>query len=146
VRFFGEVEHAAAAALQAKLEHALSPTEVGLDLGVVGTFGSRSRPRVVWLGLTGDLDGLLALRDEIDAAATFAELEVDERPLRAHITIARVDRRATATLGRAITAAVEQLEVPRSSPFVARDVALVRSHLGARARYEVLGRYPTGVI
>ena len=97
---------------------------------------------MLWFGLAGDLDRLASLHDAVERAVVAAGLEGDDRPLRPHVTFARVARQATSSQRRAISDAVAATETPASVPFVAREVALVRSHLGRNARYEVLARYP----
>lgn len=146
LRFLGEVDEAALPALQQQLAGEVVAVDVALELAALGTFGSRARPRVVWLGLGGDLDGLQATRAAVDRALVAAGVAVDDQPLRPHITLARVDRRATPGQRRAIRAAIEEIEAPASARFVAREVVLVRSHLGRDVRYEVLGRYPRASI
>ena len=141
LRFLGEVEEPVLPALQQQLAGEVVAVDVPLELAALGTFGSRGRPNVVWLGLGGDLDGLQATRVAVDRALAAAGVEVDDQPLRPHITLARVDRRATPGQRRAIRAAIEEIEAPASARFVAREVVLVRSHLGRDVRYEVLGRY-----
>lgn len=143
LRFLGEVDAAVEPELRAQLGREVTRVEVPLELAEVGTFGSRSRPTVVWLGLGGDLAGLAGVRGAVDRAAVASGLEVDARPLRPHITLARVDRRAPAEQRRAISDAVGALARPPGSPFVASEVVLVRSYLGRGARYEVLMRCPS---
>jgi 2'-5' RNA ligase len=144
LRFLGEVDDALEPELRAALEREVTAVEVPLELAAAGAFGSRSRPTVLWLGVAGDLDGLAALRAAIDRAAVAAGLQVDDRPLRAHVTLARVERRATPEQRRAISDAVRALDPPPPSSFVASEVALVRSYLGRGARYELLARVPPG--
>lgn len=143
LRFLGEVDEAVEPDLRAQLRHEVTRVDVPLELTEVGTFGSPSRPTVLWLGLGGDLDGLAALREAVDRAAVTSRLEVDERRLQPHITLARVERRAGPEQRRAIADAVGALARPPRSPFAASEVVLVRSYLGRGARYEVLMRYPS---
>ena len=142
LRFLGDVDEAVLPDLRDQLAQGVASVEVPLELAGVGQFGSRSRPTVLWLGLTGDLDRLASLHAAVERAVVAAGLEGDERPLRPHVTFARVARQATSPQRRAISDAVAAAEAPASVPFVAREVALVRSHLGRNARYEVLARYP----
>ncbi len=142
LRFLGDVDEAVVPDLRGQLAQEVATVEVPLELAGLGQFGSRSRPTVLWLGLAGDLDRLAALRAAVERAVVAAGLEGDERPLRPHVTLARVARQARPSQRRAISDAVAATETPPSVPFAAREVALVRSHLGRNARYEVLARYP----
>jgi 2'-5' RNA ligase len=80
----GEVGRAAAAGC--------APGE--LRLGDAGSFGPRRAPRVLWLGLAGETDRLLALHQALDAALRAAGFPTEERAFAPHITLAR--RRAGA--------------------------------------------------
>lgn len=68
---------------------ALATRRFPVDLGGIGSFPSRSRPRVLWLGLrlpSTDLGHLaLAVQDVLARNGQAVEL----RPLRAHVTLGR---------------------------------------------------------
>jgi 2'-5' RNA ligase len=65
-----------------------------LSLGTAGSFGGRRTPRVLWVDLAGDVDALLALQARLDAGLRAAGFQLENRPFRPHITVAR--RRETA--------------------------------------------------
>lgn len=65
-----------------------------LHLGAAGSFGGHKAPRVLWVGLDGDLDGLSHLQARLDAELHQAGFPVEDRPFRPHVTLAR--RRETA--------------------------------------------------
>lgn len=60
-----------------------------LTLGEVGTFGSRPPIRVVWLGLGGELEKLLALQQAVEAACEQAGFARERRAYSPHITLAQ---------------------------------------------------------
>jgi len=61
-----------------------------LRLGAPGSFGQRSAPRVLWIGLDGDLAALQALQSRLETGLTEAGFPAaEERPFRPHITLAR---------------------------------------------------------
>ncbi len=147
LRFIGEVDEARVAALQAALD-AAGPVDLALSLGAAGSFGSPARTQVVWLGVGGDADGLVALADRVERAVAGSGLPADGRDsrarFRAHLTLARVHRRATRDQRVAIARAVAALAAPAPSPFHAQSLALVRSHLGSGpVRHELLSRHGT---
>ncbi|MCA1646015.1 MAG: RNA 2',3'-cyclic phosphodiesterase [Chloroflexi bacterium] len=84
-----QVGHEAAGASQAGI----------LKLGQPGSFGSRSAPRVLWIGLAGDLAALQALHSRLDIGLKSAGVVLlpERRPFNPHITLAR--RRAAARGG-----------------------------------------------
>ena len=142
LRFLGEVAEAEVAGLQAALTEHVPPVDVALHLEAPGTFGGPTRGAIVWLGVGGDRDALDALVGRVETAVHAAGLPAEGRAYRAHLTLARVGRQASRIEHRAVASAVERVSAPPPSPFRARSVALVRSHLGGAApRYEVLSRH-----
>jgi len=142
LRFLGEVDEGGVDPLQAALD-GLPPFAITLDLDRAGTFGPDARTAVAWLGVGGEVDALPTLAADVERSVRLAGLPADDRPFAAHLTLARVARQATPEQRRAIAAAVRALDAPRAETFVARDLLLVRSHLGGVApRYEVLSHHP----
>jgi 2'-5' RNA ligase len=68
-----------------------------LRLGEVGSFGPRRAPRVLWIGLDGEVAALQHLQSELDTGLRQAGFALEDRPFRPHITLAR--RRETARSG-----------------------------------------------
>lgn len=142
LRFLGEVEDRDVASLQSRLGEAIAPFELPLELGGVSTFGSPARTNVVWLGVGGDLDGLRALAATVEVAVVDAGLPGEQRELRPHLTLARVRRQVASAERRAIASLARELTPPPPEPYVASELVLVHSRLGAGGpRYEVLARF-----
>lgn len=138
VRFLGEVEEDDLPALIAALEQ-VRATPCELRLGAAGTFGPATRTRVVWLGVTGDSQCLVALIGAVDRALESVGLVGETKQWRPHLTLARVGHRATTAQRRALAESVVTLPVPRGEPFLANTISLYRSHLGdGPPRYELL--------
>lgn len=134
LRFLGNRPEAALAALDRRLGAIESPS-FELALGGLGSFGGRS-PRVLWLGL--DRGGAEAgrLAAAVEAACREAGIEAEERPFRAHLTLARARDREAGEVP-ALPAA------PAIPPWTADRFVLFRSRLGGGpARYTELGSYP----
>lgn len=98
-----------------------------------GRFGSR----VLWAGLTGDLEQLRGLARSTAAASRRAGALVDERAPRPHLTLAR--SRTTSVDLRPLVYALASYEGPT---WRSAEIHLVRSHLGAEPRYDVLRSWP----
>jgi len=58
-------------------------------LSGVGVFPNWRKPRVLWIGLSGDIEGLSRLRDELQASLKVFGLREEKRPFRAHLTLGR---------------------------------------------------------
>ena len=142
VRFLGELEESAVMPLRAALD-AILPFSITLSLDHAGTFGPPARTGVVWLGVDGELRPLRALARDVERGLRLIGMRPEERPLAAHLTLARLSRNATVEDRRAVAEAVQALESPPLAPFAADRLLLVRSHLdGPAPRYEVLSRHP----
>ena len=60
-----------------------------LRLGQGGSFGPRREPRVLWIGLDGDVAALLALQSRLAKELRAAGCDLEDRPFSPHITLAR---------------------------------------------------------
>jgi 2'-5' RNA ligase len=110
-----------------------------LSLSGAGAFPNARRARVVWLGVSRGAAELEALAARLQAGLRAARFELEDRPFRAHLTVARVkpggDRAAARALERAPAGDVASCRV---SAF-----HLVRSHLGSGgARHEAVRTFP----
>jgi len=60
-----------------------------IRLDAVGVFPHWRRPRVIWIGLDGDIGGLSNLRDELQEELKALGFVPEKRPFRAHLTLGR---------------------------------------------------------
>jgi len=107
-----------------------------VSLAGAGAFPAATRPRVLWLGVPEGADALGALAGRLDDGLVRAGWARDERPFRAHLTLARADG---IPAGAATAAAL--LEVARgfATAWTADRIVLFESHTGGGpARYEAL--------
>jgi len=109
----------------------------------VGAFPNFRRPRVVWVGMTGETE-LRAIVRDIDAAFTPLGIAPESREFRAHLTLGRVKGEVSAAEGAALTAAARQA-LPTRSVSV-HTIDLMRSELGpGGSRYSLLAAVPLHV-
>jgi len=113
-----------------------------LEVRGAGGFPSGRRPRVLWAGLTGDLEPLAELVAALGRQLAPLGYPAEERRFSAHLTLGRArDARGAPGLGAAVAGAAA-FEGP--SWRVGR-VALIQSLLSPTgARYEALARLPLG--
>jgi len=102
-----------------------------LALEGAGTFGSP--PKVLWLGITGDVEPLKALRAELSTALNVKDEHPDYAP---HLTLARAKHRHG---DRALDAVAQSLRPTRLGPFRVGELVLYQS---AGGRYVVRARFP----
>ena len=109
-----------------KVAAAVAPFEVGWRAG--GVFPSRTRPRVLWLGVDGG-EPLRAAHEALCAALTASGLPVEERSFRPHLTLARVRRGEISH--RRYGEILERLAtLPEVAPSRAVSLVLYESRLG----------------
>ena len=110
-----------------------------LSLGPLGVFPSRGRARVLWIGLEDPGLTLPALAEDLARSFEPLGFEVEKRPFRSHLTLARFrepDR---------ITEPLPDPGLGDLEPFEVSSVELFRSHLHPKgARYEVIASCPLG--
>ncbi|MGE3858052.1 MAG: RNA 2',3'-cyclic phosphodiesterase [Dehalococcoidia bacterium] len=142
LRFLGEMDEGAIDPLQAALD-GVPPFVVELSLTRAGTFGSAARTGVVWLGIGGQVRRLGGIAGDIERALRLIGVKGDDRPLAAHLTLARLSRHATTEDRVAVAEAVKRLDAPPPAPYFTSELVLVRSYLeGPSPRYEVLSHHP----
>jgi RNA 2',3'-cyclic 3'-phosphodiesterase len=107
-----------------------------LSIGGGGRFGDR----VLFAKIGGDLDPVRRLAASAQAAARRTGLDVEERPYRPHLTLARARGRAD------LRPLVAEVNGFRGVDWVAAEIELVRSRLGKgpgrRAAHETLRTWP----
>jgi 2'-5' RNA ligase len=91
LKFLGEVEEGRLPALASILDRrAAAAGGFTVRLQGVGTFGDRSRPRVVWCGVTDPGGGLARLAASIDEGCAETGVAKEARPFHPHLTLARL--------------------------------------------------------
>jgi RNA 2',3'-cyclic 3'-phosphodiesterase len=88
-------------------------TAFDIELDRPGRFPASGRPRVVWLGIGAGAPTVLTLGERIRAELRRRDIAMDDKPLRAHVTIGRVRENVDLVDARAIAAAVVAMRLPR---------------------------------
>lgn len=124
---------------------AAAPT-LTLSLDRLGSFGGRRSLRVLWLGVKDAPAGALAaVRAGVVAALQEGGIGVETEPFRAHITLARARRDATASQSEAVYQALGSRSAPRVQRHQCAEITLMRSDLRPTgAVYTPLFRAPLG--
>jgi len=91
LKFLGNVPSKRAAEITeavAKAMQGVSPFH--LEIHGMGAFPSLKQPRVLWVGIEGEVDKLTRLQQSIDCALAALGFAKEERPFVPHLTLARV--------------------------------------------------------
>jgi 2'-5' RNA ligase len=128
LKFYGEVAPEAALPLHGVAEAAArSADSMAFTLGGVGAFPNLHRPRVIWAGLVGDVDGLRRLQREVEARSQPLGFAPEARGFNPHLTLGRVNQPLRGPDQDALTGALTRVTVEARSPFVVTTLALIRS-------------------
>lgn len=111
-----------------------------LSAGRVGVFPGISKPRVIWVGFSGETRGLFSLQQDIEEALQSIGFPRENRPFRAHLTLGRVkDPQAL----QGMEAVIAQGQNFDAGTFTAEKLLLIKSDLTpAGAIYTHLATFP----
>ena len=141
--FFGDVPDAQVPRLTGALGGVVAGgavhLAVHLRLAGAGTFPERGDPRVLWVGVDGEVEALAGLAAAVADAARDAGIPVDRRVYRPHLTVGRWA--AAAAGDRRIAAALGNYAGPH---FTAGEVVLLRSVHAPAPRYETVASWGAG--
>jgi 2'-5' RNA ligase len=138
LRFLGDVDPVAADRLAAALDGADLGGAFSVSWGRLGAFPRPQRATVLWIGLADGADPLAALAARVEECARDAGFPAEDRPFRAHLTLARIRP------DRDVRSLVEGFD-PAGVTMTADHISLYRSHLGSGgARYEAVEEFPLG--
>jgi RNA 2',3'-cyclic 3'-phosphodiesterase len=99
----------------------------------VGTFPASGRPRAIWIGITDGAVSLGTMAERLGVALASAGWPVDDRPFRAHLTLARADGLVAGPL---VARRLEAALADRTVPFLLDRLTLFESVTGGGpARY-----------
>ncbi|MBN2225743.1 MAG: RNA 2',3'-cyclic phosphodiesterase [candidate division Zixibacteria bacterium] len=91
VKFLGETpEKQVEAITDAVRQTAAGHTVITCATGGLGAFPNLKRPRVYWVGLTGQIDRLQAIARDMDEHTARLGFERENRPFKPHLTLGRV--------------------------------------------------------
>ena len=91
IKFLGQSPAEAVDQIAAALAPAAAACpSLNLKPAGVGVFPSHARPRVIWAGLSGDVEELIGLAGRVDEALVPLGFAPEKRPFNPHLTLGRV--------------------------------------------------------
>src|SRR5512136_2192981 len=100
-----------------------------LEISGLGAFPSLKQARVFWVGVSGELDKLSRLQQDIDSALGALGLAKEERPFMPHLTLARIKEGASPPERRSFGELVGSATFEDKYPVEVEAVRLMRSQL-----------------
>jgi RNA 2',3'-cyclic 3'-phosphodiesterase len=127
LKFLGNISPEQVAGIQSSLgDIALRTMPFRLQPTACGAFPSIKQMRVIWVGLSGDLDALHSLQQDAEKGLTALDFPPEERPFRGHLTLGRVKgRRHLYQLQEALL----KHQSFQAEAFDIREIVLYRSEL-----------------
>ena len=141
LKFFGDISAFDITQIsQAVQSRTASGWAFHLKIEKLGVFPDARKPRVLWLGTSGDTQKLIALQNQLEADFATIGFPGEDRPFRAHLTLARIkDPREVAGVSDALAKHATFL----AGEFDARELILFQSQLTPRgAIYTRLATFP----
>ena len=91
LKFLGNISPRKVAEITKVMERASQEVSAfQLEIGGLGAFPSLGQPRVLWLGIGGEVDKLVDLQQRIDAGLVPLGFAHEKRPFAPHLTLARL--------------------------------------------------------
>jgi RNA 2',3'-cyclic 3'-phosphodiesterase len=143
LKFFGDISMADMENIgSAVKKEAVGVAPLLLKVEKLGVFPDWRKPRVLWLGTTGDTERLMSLQNKLETDFEILGFSRENRPFRAHLTLARIKIPQSAA---GLEAAAKKLGDFSAGEFRATELILFRSKLTPQgAIYTRLATIPLG--
>ena len=130
LKFLGDTPLPRVEAVKTALSQAAA--EIGpfsFTVGSLGCFPNARRPRVLWVGVDEPTGALVRLRDAVEAHVAPLGFPTERRAFHPHLTLGRVDRRASKSEVREIGDLVTHSLVGVVGDMAVGQVSYIRSEL-----------------
>lgn len=130
LKFLGNIPFKQVAEITKAIEAAskgISPFH--LEISSLGAFPNLKQPRVLWVGIGGEIDTLLRLQQNIDFALASLGFAKEERSFMPHLTLARIRQGASPLERKNFGELAMSASFEGSYPIDAKAVSLMRSQL-----------------
>jgi 2'-5' RNA ligase len=130
LKFLGNTRSQQVEAVKVALDRAVSQVPTfAVSVGGLGCFPNSRRPRVVWVGLYEPTGTLASLRDAVESHIAPLGFPTENRPFRPHLTLGRVQRRASKSEVREIGQVVEGTVIGELDEISVKEVSYIKSEL-----------------
>lgn len=130
LKFYGEVEARRLDDLRIALTGAAAVAgPLTFTLAGVGAFPNLTRPRVIWVGLAGDVAALKRLQAAVESASRGLGFAPEDKPFTPHLTLGRVNNPLRPQEHGRLARALAQAQTPAGQPFTLDALSLMQSEL-----------------
>jgi 2'-5' RNA ligase len=147
LRFVGDTaEDRVGAIKECMADAATRSGKFTLHLDDTGGFPDLRQPKVLWVGIKGEVDRLKMLQARLEGALTQIGIEPENRRYNPHLTVGRLQRGVPPFAAGQVGQAFAHVRLPEPRPELpVESLALYRSRLMVDGpRYEELARAPLG--
>ena len=139
LKFLGEVPEPKTGEINKALVQAAEATSrFRLEIAGAGAFPNGKNPRVVWLGVSGEIDRLSALQRLVEESMTALGFDREDRAFSPHLTLARIKYLRP---GYSWQKAIDNIKDIRLAGFDVDHISLMKSDMKpSGAVYTELGR------
>jgi 2'-5' RNA ligase len=103
-----------------------------LDILGLGAFPNLRQPRVLWVGIGGEIDRLSSLQQDVDSLLAPLGFAREERPFAPHLTLARIRQGASSSEIKSFSQLVASVNLQTNYSVNVQAVSLMRSQLTPR--------------
>jgi 2'-5' RNA ligase len=130
LKFLGNIPSKQVTRITKAIEEAAQGiSQFHLEISQLGAFPNLKQPRVLWVGIGGELDKLLSLQRRVDSALAHLGFAKEERAFAPHLTIARL-RERTSPVERKNFGELAMSSSPEIKYHIdVKDVSFIRSQL-----------------
>jgi 2'-5' RNA ligase len=141
LKFFGDISIGDVNNISSAVQNGIvTGWSLNLKIEKLGVFPDASRPRVLWCGITGDVEKLSALQKQLDSDFAGIGFPREDRPFRAHLTLGRIKDSHSLT---GISEALTKYSTFTAGEFTCKELVLFQSKLTAQgAVYTKLAVFP----
>ena len=100
-----------------------------ISLAGLGCFPNVRRPRVIWIGIGGDLETLARLQHSVDSELNRIGFKPERRSFKPHLTLARIRDNARPSEREEMGMLISAEQVATTVSMTVREVSLMRSDL-----------------
>ena len=130
LKFLGDIDSGSTARITAALEEAARGTHsFSIEVSGLGVFPDPRRVRVVWVGLTGELEKLSQLQKRIETGLVPLGFKEEGRAFTPHLTLARVRDYASPDERQQLGQLIEKTGFDAKNVMNVNAVHLIRSQL-----------------
>jgi 2'-5' RNA ligase len=143
LKFFGDISTEDVKNICSAVQNRIvSGQSLNLKIEKMGVFPDARKPRVIWCGVTGDVEKLSILQKQLDSDFAGIGFPREDRPFQAHLTLGRIkDSRDLTGISEALT----KYTTFTAGEFICRELILFQSKLSPQgAIYTKLAEFALG--